>query len=125
MATILVIEDEFSIRDIVTEVLQSCDLNTITAEHPDQVMAGHVPVDLVLADLVEQQGRGVEFDAVRTFVHHLRDRFSAPVVLFTAHSPSVLGDPRDLGAAGIIGKPFDVDEFAERIAFFLTKPTDY
>lgn len=119
MATILVIEDEFSIRDIVTELLESCDMKTISAEHPDQVEAGHAPVDLVLADLVEQQSHGFESDAVRSFVQQLRERFAAPVVLFTAHSPSVIGDPRALGAAGLIGKPFDVDDFAQRINLYL------
>lgn len=124
MATVLIIEDEHAIRDLVTEILASCDIRTVSADHPSQVRDNEGPFDLVLADLVEQQGRGFEPEAVRNYVGRLRTQFAAPVVLFTAHSPSVVGDPAEVGAAGVIAKPFDVDELGTLVASFVRqRPT--
>jgi CheY-like chemotaxis protein len=105
----------------VTEVLESCDYRAVGAEHPDQIADDLGPFDLVLADLVEQRGRAFEADSVRIFVKNLQTRFRAPVVIFTAYSPSIIGDPASLGAVGVIGKPFDVDEFAHQVTSFLRR----
>ncbi len=124
MPTVLVIEDEDAIRAIVLDVLSACGIDGVGVADLPQLDGLTGTFDLILADLIEQTGRPFDAGDVREFVERLRVRFAAPVVLFTAYGPATLGAPADLGAAGAISKPFDLDQLANDVLRLLGRSAD-
>jgi len=111
--TILVVEDDRSIRDGIVDALQFADYNVISAAdgHDGMRMAVRGGYDLLLLDLVLPGPGGLEILAeVRT------SRPTIPVIILTAR-----GDESDrvkglkLGADDYVVKPFSVKELMARI----------
>ncbi|NTU84866.1 MAG: response regulator [Chloroflexales bacterium] len=108
MPTILIIDDEPAIAEVVAEVLLDEGYETLTANRGRDaldIMAEHRP-DLMLLDVYMPEMSGLDLlahiqgDAALSLI---------PVVVMTAGTMSEL-DLSRTGAAQVISKPFNVDD---------------
>ena len=112
MGTILVLDDDQVILDLLQTVLTDAGHNTILALAPDAIPAD-ASADLVITDLVPL--KAYRREAALDWVASLRRRFpGSPVFVVTAHSLAA-NEPDRLGADAIITKPFDVEALLAKI----------
>ena len=106
MTTILVLDDDQVILDLLQTVLVDAGYDTILAPGPSAIPPDATP-DVVITDLVPL--KAYHRDTALEWVSSLRARFvGSPLVVVTAHADAVAeGDM--LGADAIIAKPFDVE----------------
>jgi len=104
VATILIVEDERPIRDLLETILRDAGYATATAVHGAEALArvAEEPPDLVLADLMMPVLGGAELCRRLKADPSTRD---IPVVLMSAVRP--VGDP-GAGQAAFLPKPFDL-----------------
>jgi CheY-like chemotaxis protein len=122
-ATVLIVDDEPSVRALAVRALNHAGYQTIEA--PDGREAwfllrhGEARVDLVLTDVVMPHLTGNELAAlIRGILPHI------PIILFSAY------DRTDLQARGIdldrtaelITKPFAIEDLVRRVQAVLSKP---
>src|SRR6187397_3373474 len=117
--TILLVEDETSIRDPLADVLRSEGFDTLVAGTVAEALeqARRDP-DLVLLDVMLPDGSG--FDVCR----ELRQRSQVPIIMLTARGEEadrVVG--LELGADDYIVKPFSAREVVARIRAVLRRTT--
>lgn len=131
--TILVVEDEGSVRDLVKETLEASGYTVLAVAdrgEAERVAGGHRgPIHLLMTDVVIAGGSG------GTLAEQLRARRPAMRVLFTSgdeQEPAALcggpgpsaassGAPRPVAAAWL-AKPFRPLELSEKIRDLLTPP---
>jgi DNA-binding response OmpR family regulator len=106
MTTILVLDDDQVILDLLQTVLTDAGYDTLVAPGlaaiPETTSA-----DIVITDLVPLMA--YRRDTALDWITSLRSRFAdSPVFIVTAHADAV-AEPDMLGANAIMGKPFDVD----------------
>jgi len=117
MPTILVVEDEPTILDVLVDVLR--DEGYAVLATPDgaaalELLAGVQP-DLVLMDVMLPRLDG------RAVVRRMRERAGlagVPVILMSAAAPV---DPAALGV-GFLPKPFDLDRLLDAVTAALGGP---
>jgi two-component system OmpR family response regulator len=118
-ATCLVVEDDGTMRHLVTNYLEDHDIRTVTASRRDQVAAllTRSRPDLVVLDL--QLGREDGLDLLR----EIRADSDIPVIIITGHRRDeidrVVG--LELGADDYITKPFGLRELLARIRAVLRR----
>jgi DNA-binding response OmpR family regulator len=106
MTTILVLDDDQVILDLLQTVLTDAGYKALVAPGLQLVAPGAKP-DVVITDLVPL--KAYRRDAALEWVASLRARFGgSPLVIVTAHSPAV-AESDMLGADAVIAKPFDVE----------------
>jgi DNA-binding response OmpR family regulator len=106
MATIMVLDDDQIILDLLRTVFTDAGHTTLVASRLDAIPPG-ATADLVIIDLIPLKGYGR--DVAMEWVTSVRSRFrGAPLFVVTAHAPA-LAEPDKLGADAILAKPFDVD----------------
>ena len=111
MARILVVDDDITVREVVTSYLQAHDHTTLEAGDGEQAvrLVGQEPIDLVVLDLMLPGIDGLE--ATR----RIRAQRDLPIIMLTA-----LGSQQDrllgleLGADDYVTKPFSPRELALR-----------
>ena len=114
---ILIIDDEDDIREVATLALETVgDFEVITADcgQAGLVSAHQLRPDLILLDMMMP---GIDGPATFLRLQDSEDTRSIPVVFLTAKVQS--GDRRklsELGALGIIAKPFDPMRLADDVA---------
>ncbi len=104
MAAVLVVDDEFDIREAVSEVLADEGFEVFAAQDGAEALRkarAHHPV-LVLLDLMMPGMNGWEFRAAQLGDPELS---GIPVIVLSA-----LGHVAGMDAAGYIQKPFELDE---------------
>jgi two-component system response regulator (stage 0 sporulation protein F) len=114
MATILIIDDEQSIRDLLREVLQTAGHRVIEARDGREGLALYQkqPVDLVIMDLLMPDTDGLEATLQLT-----REYVDAKVIAMTGAQ----GDRNFLDVAKLFGarrtfeKPFDINKLVEAV----------
>jgi len=105
---ILVIDDEASIRTMLSIFLEDMGYSVITA---DSVESGIRAIedttpDLVMCDLKLPDGNGLE-----VLAHTRKRHYPVPVIIITAHTtPRNALEAMQAGATEYISKPFKVDE---------------
>jgi len=114
---ILLAEDERTISRLIRQVLVNAG-HTVTgvqsaAEAIESLAADRY--DLVLLDLHLADGDGLRV------VSSLEEqgRKTPPVVLMTGDGQIDLMDPRTLRVAGVLNKPFDLEELERTVARFI------
>lgn len=108
--TILIVDDEESIRLITSQYLGFAGFRTVTAKNYEEAfdLAKREPVRLVLADVMMPGRSG--FDLLRD-LRHDPDTKHIPIVIITAlRSSSDAETARISGAAEIMVKPVDGKE---------------
>lgn len=112
MKTILVVEDNAGVRDLLKEYLSEQGYRVICSNNGREGLftARHHPPDLILLDVMMPEMNGLEF--LKTF----RKTSDTPIIFLTAkvlELDKVLG--LELGADDYITKPFSMAELLARI----------
>ena len=116
--TILIIEDDFEIQEVLTEPLRACGYEVITAEDG---LSGFTafqgnPVDLILLDIMLPKVNGY------TVCKMIRQESQVPVILLTAldtEDDQIKGF--DLLADDYITKPFSIKLVLKRVGALLRR----
>lgn len=112
---ILVVEDDYSIRRLIEDVLSERGYSVAVAESGDVAMLQmreHRP-DLVLLDLMMPGMNGWAFLQTR---ESDRDLVTIPVLVISAAGQTGIGDAQKLGAPVYLPKPFDVDTLLREVS---------
>jgi DNA-binding response OmpR family regulator len=118
MATIMVLDDDQVVLDLLRTVLTDGGHTTLAASRFDAIPVG-ATADLVIIDLLPL--KSYRRDTAVDWVLSVRSRFSgAPLFVVTAHAPAV-AEPDMLGADAILGKPFDVDTLLAKVDELLSQ----
>ena len=108
MSTILIVDDDPSLREVLEISLSKRKYSTRIAENVQEAMEvlNNESIDLALVDL--RLGRESGIDLLR----RIREKWSAlPVLMITAYADSKSAvEAMKLGAKDYISKPFDVEE---------------
>jgi DNA-binding response OmpR family regulator len=118
MQTVMVVEDEYKLRDLVRSYLEREGLEVFSAASGAEALsyAAHGPLDLVLLDLGLPDIAGVEV------AREIRAHSDVPIVILTAKS-----DERDriagleAGADDYVTKPFSPRELVLRVRAVLRR----
>src|SRR5512143_3457391 len=115
--TVLIIEDEQKISDIVTMYLQREGFNTKVADTGEKALhLIHEPFDLIVLDLMLPDIQGEELCKI------IRERSDAPIIMLTAKSGE---DDRirglGIGADDYVVKPFSPRELVARVKAHLRR----
>ena len=113
---VLVVDDEFVVRDIVSRTLRQAGYQTETASDGlvAIMLADAWSPDLVVIDLRMPGVNGVDL------ARALLQRYEGIKVLFlTAHPDSVLEKDPTANRQAILGKPFTVTELLEAVSLIL------
>src|SRR5512135_1136825 len=116
--TILVVDDQSSVRQLLQEYLTEQGFRVITAEDGQRALyaARHDQPDLILLDIMMPKMDGYQF------LRQYRQERQTPVIIITAReeeTDSVLG--LDLGADDYVIKPFRMRELMARIRAVLRR----
>lgn len=116
--TILVVDDQSSVRQLLQEYLSEQGYRVLTAEDGQNALysARHDPPNLILLDIMMPRMDGYQF--LRLY----RQERQTPVIIITAReeeTDAVLG--LDLGADDYIVKPFRMRELLARIRAILRR----
>ena|SRR5882762_6442641 len=114
MATILVIDDDASLRDLLRIHLSAAGYDVVVA--PDAIAAGYLvlrsPPDLIITDVNMPHLDGFEFiEALKADTALPR----IPVIFLTSHEEGDLRG-KDLGAVGYVTKPIRADKLLAIVA---------
>ena len=114
--TILIIEDDIQINNMLHLLLQDHGYNTVCTFSGTEALLVNDSVDLVLLDLMLPERRGEDI------IRELKEKHNAPVIVVSAISDV---DKKvslfSLGADDYITKPFDTKELLARIEVQLRK----
>jgi CheY-like chemotaxis protein/anti-sigma regulatory factor (Ser/Thr protein kinase) len=113
--TILVVEDEQPVRNVVTRGLRAHGYNVIEAKHGEDALAVAeaygAPIHLVLSDVVMPQmdGRAL-FERMRTWYPRIRFLF------VSGYTRGVIAEEELSGSAtGFLAKPFRIEELCVQV----------
>jgi CheY-like chemotaxis protein len=116
--TVLVVEDDEDVRDTVSFVLRRAGHRVVEARHGREALEhilAHGAPDLILLDMNMPVMNGHEL------ARELRARSSVvPIVVFTA-AHDAQRSAEEIGAAGFIGKPFDVTDLVAAVEHHLAQ----
>jgi DNA-binding response OmpR family regulator len=124
MSTVLVVEDEATVRDVVVRYLRQAGYEAVEASDLDEardVLRGGSP-SLVVLDLMLPGGSGLEL------CREIRASSELPVIMLTARADEadrIVG--LELGADDYVTKPFSPRELTARVGTVLRRskpPTD-
>jgi DNA-binding NtrC family response regulator len=111
VSTVLIVDDETSVRFALSELLSERGHNVVTAHGGEDALGKLDDIDSVVTDLSMPGMSGLELLAKIS----ARDD-SLPVILLTAHgSERVAVEAMKHGAYDYLSKPFDIDELAHVI----------
>lgn len=110
--SILLVEDDDDLRDLVKTILEMENFHVQTARHGQEALERvreHLP-DLILLDMTMPVMDG------RTFAREFRALHgdSVPIVVITA-AQHAAGRAREIDAAGWVAKPFGFDELVSTV----------
>ena len=117
--SILIVDDEVGIRDLLTDALSLAGYRTLTAADgmAASIMLHNTPVDLIIADINMPHLNGYDF------LDRLRARQDmTPVLFLTARDDnSDVSRGLRLGADDYVTKPFRLEELLLRVAAILRR----
>ncbi len=119
---ILVVDDEKSIREFLTILLQQEDYEVVTAasvaEGKERLLKDRP--NLVMCDLKLPDGSGLEV------LQHARDQnLATPFIIITAHTtPQHALESMRAGAAEYLSKPFNVEDLKTILTKLLSRPSE-
>ncbi len=116
---ILLVDDDPTVRDSLSDVLVAEGYCVIPAENGQQALdlANSLPIDLVLLDLNMPVKNGWD-----TFEQHTREHPLVPVIILTAR-PRQLFTALSAGAGALLEKPMDIPTLLRTIKELLAEPS--
>ena len=118
MATILVIDDQAPIRELLRLVLEGAGHQVMEASCGQLGLAlyRNKPTDLVITDIGMPEMNGLEV------ISELRSRFvDVKVIAISGESEEVLNEAKQLGARRTLRKPFGMDNLLDAIQYELAQ----
>ena len=111
--TVLIVENTPAVAHVAAALLESEGYGVLLAQAlpPAIDMLRCVAVSLVIVDSFASNASS----AAERLQPLLAVAGAAPVLLFTAHRDLSLDEARAAGFAGLLPKPFDIDELIERV----------
>lgn len=106
--TVLVVDDELDLREIVASELEFMGAKVFQAENilKAQNILNEQEVDLVISDIRMPGGTGIDLlERIKS-----SDRPCPPVILITGFADITIADAFDKGAEALISKPFKLDD---------------
>jgi len=117
---VLLVDDEFMVRDLAREVLEKCGYIVITARNGQdalEIFRNNEDIAAVLMDLTMPiMGGGEAF----RLMNELRPNI--PIVISSGYSESAVREQFTSALAGVLRKPYNLSELQEKIASVL-KPS--
>jgi two-component system sensor histidine kinase/response regulator len=115
VATILVVDDEQPVVDLLTDMLEDVGHTVIPAYNGRAALAivEQQAPDLVISDVMMPFVDGIQLCKLLREEHDPRD---LPVILMSAALPP---DLSTCGANAFLGKPFDIGRFDDLIALYV------
>jgi len=111
--TILSIENDKMIRDMIVDMVESLGHRCLEAENARSVMeiVENQKIDLLLLDIHMPAVRGHQF------LRFIRNRgYDIPVIIVSGYlQADVLNQVKDLDVHGVLAKPIHVKRFAEEV----------
>jgi DNA-binding response OmpR family regulator len=118
-ATILIVDDEPDVRDVLHEYFLSCGYAAMAAESAQTArgMAGSQPIDLALIDIHMPGEDGL------SLARHLRERYANVGIVMLTSASTVLDRVvgLEMGADDYVPKPFDPRELLARVKSVLRR----
>jgi len=117
VATILVVDDEAPVVDLLTDMLED-DGHTVIPAFNGRValeIVGHQSPDLVISDVMMPFVDGIQL------CKRLREEYDArslPIILMSAALPP---DLSTCGANAFLGKPFDIERLDDLVASYVAR----
>ena len=115
--TVLVAEDEESVREVVRLALQESGYRVLDAGAVEEALAIAAmdtnPIDLLVTDMEMPGGSG------QMLARHLRESYPKMRVLFVSGYYTDLADLAELPNARLIQKPFGLDDFLQTVGEML------
>ncbi|MCM2349932.1 MAG: response regulator [Bacteriovoracaceae bacterium] len=118
--TLLIVDDEVDLRDIVASELEFMGAKVFQAENilkAQQVLKDN-PIDLIISDIRMPGGTGIDLLEI---VKKKED--APPMVLITGFADITLEDAFDKGAEALLSKPFKLDDLIKMVMRY-TSPFD-
>jgi CheY-like chemotaxis protein len=112
---ILLVEDDDDIRAVIVEVLHDAGFDVISAANGREALeklAQLQPWELIVLDLMMPVMNGWEFRRAQLADERIRD---VPVLLMSGVADAREAQ-RGLGSAGVLRKPFTVDDLVDAVA---------
>ena len=112
-ATVLIVDDEPSIREVLDELLQGRGLRTLEAANGIEALlqVKHQHPDVVLLDLTMPRVDGLE---TLKHIHRFDPRIRV-IVLTASLNPDVHQAARRAGASDVVTKPCDLEQLVRMI----------
>lgn len=111
--SVVVVEDEADIRELISYILESRGYQTISFENPVKAMA-HLashPVDIIVSDVMMPEMDGIEFcSQIKN-----KNKNTYFILLTAKGEKSDVTNGLNIGADDYIIKPFDFTEFIARV----------
>ncbi len=109
MNHILIVDDEASIRDLLSEFFRKRGYKVSTASNPAEALAltDSVPIQLVILDVLLEEADGMEV------LQSVKDKHpNLPVVIMTGigFDEELFKEAREKGAAGYVSKTLPLDQ---------------
>jgi two-component system, OmpR family, response regulator VicR len=117
--TVLVVDDDQAIADLLAEVLQDAGYRVLTAGNGESgyVVARALHPAIILTDYMMPQMNGEQLVQALQGQHATRD---IPVVLMSSTRPS----KAELRCVPFLPKPFDIDDVLDIVESTTSAPTD-
>lgn len=120
--TLLLVEDEEGVRELIREWMTGHGYTVLTAAHGNEALslvAGYKgPIHLLIADVVMPQMGG---PALAQALQPLRPEMR--IIYVSGYADEAIGDPRVLDAgAAFLQKPFTLDSLLRRVREILDAP---
>jgi CheY-like chemotaxis protein len=108
---VLVVDDDPSIRELLSAALQDDGYEVVPATNGQDALevCEHWRPDVIVLDLMMPVMDGW------TFAARLRERDDIPIVVISAAN-DLERHARNVGAAFVVGKPFDLDQLLPKVA---------
>lgn len=119
--TLLVVDDEVDLRDIVASELEFMGAKVFQAENilKAQKILSENKIDLIISDIRMPGGTGIDLlEVVKAKI-----REAPPVILITGFADITLEDAFDKGAEALLNKPFKLDDLIKMVVRY-TAPID-
>lgn len=118
--TLLVVDDETDLRDIVASELEFLGAKVFQAENisiAQEILENH-HIDLIISDIRMPGGTGIDLlDTIKA-----RNE-KAPVILITGFADITIEDAFDKGAEALLNKPFKLDDLIKVVVRY-TAPVE-
>ncbi len=124
MSKILAVDDQLTIRELVSAVLGSKGHSVDTAEDGAKalVLAQNNQYDLIISDVNMPNMNGISFVAKARQLPHLK---YTPILMLTTESGDALKNTaRSAGASGWLTKPFDPNRLSSAVKKLLAKAAE-